>query len=77
VQSLLNNAAAKDFVSDAFAHRKFIGYVGEALTLFEKAGIAADMDDGFIALDDGSDPERFIAACRKLRFWKREQTVKT
>lgn len=77
VQSLLNNAAAKDFVTDAFAHRKFIGYVGEALTLFEKAGIAADMDDGFIALDEGSDPAGFITACRKLRFWKREQTVNT
>ena len=48
-QMLLKNAAAKDFVSDAFAHLKFIAYVDSAVPLFQKAGIAAaDMDPGFI-----------------------------
>jgi len=73
--ALLKHAAAKDFVSDAFAHLKFVGFVSAALPLFEKAGIAADMDDGFVALDNANGPGTFIAACRRLRVWDREQVV--
>ena len=41
------NRTARDFVADAFAHCKFIGYVEAATPLFEKAGIAeADFDEG-------------------------------
>jgi catalase len=75
VQPLLKNAAAKDFVSDAFAHLKVVGYVDAAMPLFEKAGIAADMDDGFVPLTTAKGPSAFIAACRKLRIWAREQVV--
>jgi catalase len=75
VQPLLKNAAAKDFVSDAFAHLKVVGYVDAAMPLFEKAGIAGDMDDGFIPLGTAKGPAAFIAACRKLRIWAREQVV--
>jgi catalase len=75
VQALLKNAAAKDFVSDAFAHLKFIAFVDTALPLFEKAGIAADMDDGFIPLATGKGAAAFVIACRKLRRWEREQVV--
>jgi catalase len=76
-QALLKNAAAKDFVSDAFAHLKFVGYVDAAMPLFDKAGIAADMDDGFVALAGAKGPASFIAACRSLRKWEREQVVTT
>jgi len=74
--ALLKNAAAKDFVSDAFAHLKFIGYVDAALPLFEKAGIAeADMDAGFISLTGADTAAAFVKACRKLRLWEREKAV--
>jgi catalase len=72
VKALLNSPAAKDFVSDAFAHLKFIGYVEAALPLFEKAGISA-LDDGFISL--GASGGEFIAKCRNLRNWERAATV--
>ena len=75
VQPLLKNAAAKDFVSDAFAHLKVVGYVDAAMPLFEKAGIAGDMDDGFVPLATSKGPSIFVAACRKLRIWSREQVV--
>ena len=75
VASLLKNAAAKDFVSDAFAHLKFMAYVEAAMPLFEKAGIAADLDDGCIPLKAGKAAPAFIAACRKLRRWEREQII--
>ncbi len=47
---LLSNGSAKDFVSDAFAHLKFIAYVNAALPLFEKAGIPGSLDEGSIGL---------------------------
>jgi catalase len=72
---LLKHAAARDFVCDAFAHLKFIGYVDSALPLFEKAGIGADIDDGFVSLDKAKGAAKFVTACRKLRRWEREQVI--
>jgi catalase len=76
-QALLKNAAAKDFVSDAFAHLKFIAYVDAAMPLLEKAGIAADLDEGCFILNAPTDADVFVRACRKLRRWDREQLVMT
>jgi catalase len=74
VQPLLTNAAAKDFVSDAFAHLKFIAYVDAAIPLFDKAGI--DIDDGFIPISNGrKGAMAFVAACRKVRAWAREAAI--
>jgi len=74
--ALLKNAAAKDFVSDAFAHLKFIGYLEAAKPLFQKAGIMeADLDEGFVLLSKAKAPAAFLKACRKLRFWPREDVV--
>ena len=74
-QALLKNPAAKDFVSDAFTHLKFIGYVDAALPLLDKAGVAADMDDGFVPLAKTKGPATFVAACRKLRKWERDEAM--
>ena len=71
---LMNEATAKDFVNDAYAHAKFIGYVESAMPLLEKAGLT-DLDDGFVALKEAADAKAFIVACRKLRFWEREAKV--
>jgi catalase len=73
---LATQAAARDFVADAFAHMKFIGHAPAAKPLFKKAGVAESMDGGFIALKNGGDAAKFVAACRKLRFWDRERLVK-
>ena len=63
--------SARDFVADAAAHRKFIAYVPDAAPLFSKAGVADDMDGGFMELKGTGDCESFVTACRKLRFWDR------
>ena len=68
---LAKEPAARDFVADAFAHMKFIGYTEPAAQLFEKAGIAEERDQGFIALNGKNDCSAFIAACRKIRYWER------
>ena len=55
-KTLSRDAAAKDFVSDAFAHAKFIGWSRSSMPLLQAAGINGSMDRGFIPLDgDGAD----------------------
>jgi catalase len=71
---LCNEATAKDFVSDAFAHLKFVAFNEPATQLFSKAGIAPD--EGFIPMSKPEDASTFLAACRKLRLWPREGKVK-
>ena len=61
--------AARDFIADATAHRKFIAYGTAAAPLLEKAGVA--LDEGFVQLNKAGDCDGFVATCRKLRFWER------
>jgi catalase len=69
------DAAAKDFVTDAFAHCKFIALTAEAHLLFEKAGVADDLDDACLPLGAPKDAGAFLIACRALRYWPRELGV--
>jgi catalase len=67
---------AKDFVNDAYAHCKFIGYAPQAKPFFDRAGVtAADMDDGVIALDGPAAVKGFLEACGQVRLWAREAKV--
>jgi len=73
-RALAARPAARDFVTDAVAHCKFIGYTSGAAVLFEAAGLPTDpssADDGFISLSEHP-PAEFIARCRQLRYWHRE-----
>ena len=63
---------ARDFVSDAFAHCKFVGYSEAATALFDAVGLAGKLDDGFVALADGGSAAELIGACGALRHWDRE-----
>jgi catalase len=69
------DAAAKDFVTDAFAHCKFIGIGAEAKPIFVKAGIADDLDEACVPIAKAADAKTFIEACRSLRYWPREAAV--
>ncbi|EHS49511.1 Catalase related subgroup domain-containing protein [Rhizobium sp. PDO1-076] len=66
---MLREAAAIQFVMDAFGHLKAIGANGEAKPLLDKAGV--EMDGGVVGLG-----EDFIAAAAK-RYWEREPSVRT
>jgi catalase len=72
---LVKDAPTKDFINDAFAHCKFIGYSAAAKVLFQAAGVRDKTDGGFIALKEERDGGKFIKACRRLRFWERESAV--
>jgi catalase len=68
-KALCREAAAVQFVADAFAHLKAIGHTPGAQALLDRAGV--EPDDGVTALDDS-----FIAAAAR-RFYEREPSVRT
>jgi catalase len=74
-RALAARPTARDFVTDAVAHCKFIGYTSGATILFEAAGLPSepeDLDAGFVNLTDSPAAE-FVARCRQLRFWDRRR----
>jgi catalase len=76
MEKLVQESTARDFVADAFAHCKFIGYAKSALPLFERAGIANSLDEGCMVLASPKDIAGFVSALGQLRFWAREPKVK-
>jgi catalase len=73
--TLAKDKPSKDFVSDAFAHAKFIAYNAPAMALLKAAGIDEDLDDGCLELGGSDSAETFVNKCRKLRFWDREAVL--
>jgi catalase len=69
-RALADDAHVRDFVADALAHLKFIGYTKSAMPLLRTAGIDSP-DGGMIELKEPDDLTRFVHACRKLRFFER------
>ena len=74
-EALAKNPAAKDFVTDAFTHCKFIAWTAGAQPLFQKAGVVEDLDEGVFALKSSEDIAAFLKACGKLRHWDRGAKV--
>ncbi len=68
-QRMAKDKPSLDFVSDAFAHAKFIGWTDAAKPLLKAAGVT--MDDGMVDLT-GEGAADFVTLCRKLRHWPRE-----
>ena len=64
-KELAGKPQARDFVTDAFAHYKFIGHNKAAQALFDKAGVDPS-DDGFVALGDAGVAKDFLSRCRSL-----------
>lgn len=66
---LLKEAAAVQWVMDAFGHLKAIASNPDAKPLLDKAGVTPD--EGVIALE----PEKLLAAAKR-RYFEREPTVR-
>lgn len=71
-QMLATLPAARDFAATAWAHYKFVAYNDAAKTLFAKAGLPEGLDKGFVS---ASDATAFLAACRNVRFWDRQDAA--
>lgn len=72
IGQLAKHPAARQFLTDGYTHLKVIGYSREATPLFEKTGIISGLDGGCIEISKAEDVNRFISACREIRFWDRK-----
>ncbi|UWQ53209.1 catalase [Leisingera caerulea] len=70
---MANDKPSQDFLSDAFAHAKFIAWSDAAMPLIEAVGISDKIDDGMMKID-GENVSDFLRACEKLRFWDRNMS---
>jgi catalase len=73
VAALAADPAAKDFVTNAHIHNKFVAYHASALPLLEAAGVADALDEGYVALDRSGTVNLFIERCRAVRYWPRAE----
>ncbi|UWN48143.1 Catalase C [Alcanivorax sp. ALC70] len=62
---------ARDFISDALAHKKYIGFTRAAVPLLDLSGPDGAGTQGVLPLDDAADAGRFLEACGALRCWDR------
>jgi catalase len=73
---LAKDAAAVDFVRDAFGHLKIIGYTSGAAPLLQRAGIADQCDEGVVSLAVLQSVGTFINMAKRQRVWGREPTIR-
>jgi catalase len=74
--SLSRDPAARDFVSDAHAHLKFIAFNAAATGLLESAGVApGDCDQAVVEIASAKTAKDFMVQARKLRHWVREAAL--
>nr|MBA2391008.1 catalase [Geodermatophilaceae bacterium] len=71
--SLADEPAARDFVTDAHAHAKFVGMGSNATALLDAAGVTeSKRDGGYLELGNtNKSATALLEACRELRFWDR------
>jgi catalase len=77
VAALVQEAAAVDWVRDAFGHLKVIGYDESATPLLEQAAITPGVDGGVVAFSARAGIAEFIAAAKLQRIWEREPTLRS
>ena len=75
--ALAREAAAVDFVRDAFGHLKVIGFTEHARPLLDAAGLAAKSDAGCIGVGGKGAVAAFVEAVKHGRIWAREPKVRT
>ena len=73
--TLANSKPAQDFLSDAYAHCKFIAYTEASAALFASCGLSNRHDEGMSLLIDAASSDTFLSATKALRFWPRESDI--
>jgi catalase len=74
---LSGQAAAIDWLRDAFGHLKVIGFVQNASPVFEKSAVDMDADEGLVDLEGSDGIDAFIAIAKQHRVWKREPSLRS
>jgi catalase len=70
-KELASIPAAREFVADAHAHRKFIAYCETARSLISTVIGSDRFDAGYVPVSQPTDAEEFLRRCRALRYWDR------
>ena len=73
-ERLLTEAVAVNWVRDAFAHLKVIGFVPEAQALLDAASVVTD--DGVVPLKAKTNLKAYIQTAQGGRRWDREPTLR-
>ena len=73
---LAKDAAAVDFVRDAYAHLKVIGHTSGAAPLIAKAGIVDQSDEGIISLAVLQSVGELLRVAKRQRVWVREPAIR-
>jgi len=68
-KSLAGDIGARDFISDAIAHRKFIAHTAAAVSLLELTTGMQAKPAQLVTLDNSQGIDEFIKRCRQLRSW--------
>lgn len=72
VEDLLTQPAVRDFIADAFAHMKYIGYSQPAARLLDYCHVPLEPEQGVISLEEASNGvDHFFNEAKQLRCWKR------
>jgi catalase len=74
-KKLLSEAAAVDWVRDAFGHLKVIASTAGAKALLDKGGVMPDK--GIISLTDARSVASFIKTAKGGRIWEREPSLRS
>ncbi|MEQ9380112.1 MAG: catalase [Pirellulales bacterium] len=73
IEKLVSNPDAINWIRDAFAHCKVIGYSEATTPLFDKAAVDPGADEGLVDVGtDGSGLDQFVEQAKKYRIWERE-----
>lgn len=76
VENLISEAAAVNWIRDAFAHLKVIGFNDTAVPMFEKAAVDVTADEGLVNVTNAALDE-FVSQAKHHRIWKREEQVRS
>jgi catalase len=74
---LMKEAAAVNWLRDAFGHLKVIGYTPESLPLLEEASIADKKDEGVIEMSAKAAIAAFIDKAKEYKIWDREPKLRS
>ncbi|MFC7490718.1 MULTISPECIES: catalase [unclassified Knoellia] len=73
--ALADEPAARDFLTDAFAHCKVIGLGAGTQALVTATGLAGKLDDACLAVDTAKEATAYVARIAGPRHWERDLTA--
>jgi catalase len=73
IDTLKKQAAVLNFIRDAYAHLKIIGWTAASMPLLEIAGV--HLDDGVVEVDASEGTIAYLDAAKKGRIWPRAAAI--